>query len=534
MNAPPDLTGALLAGRYRIVRLIGRGGMGAVYEGVQEELGRRVAIKVLHPHLSVTPDVVERFRREAQAAAALGHPNIVQVTDLQWRQGEPPFLVMELLSGASLGAVMHAQGPLPAARATFIASQILGALAAAHRAGIVHRDIKSDNVFLTSTAAVHDFVKVLDFGVAKLVGQGPDGALTSTGVAVGTPYYMSPEQARGRAVDARTDLFAVGVVLYHALSGRMPFTGSSFNELMFAIAEQTPAPLASLRPDLDPRLVAVVERALQKDVAARFQSADEMQAALAAWARPTTSAAPPPMTIADPTAPTMQAFAGSRAPSRIGSAGSAPPPARSPVAMIIGIVVAVFVLGGVALVVYVVAFRTRETVAGASSASSAPGTSSAPSAPTAAPIAVAPSATPDDAGSKTAIAKHDGGIVDAAAPAIADAAPPPPGPLKVSAYVGSINVVGATYDLDTVRAAVNPTVGAAAQCFAATRASDANVYFDYRITPAGQVSVSPRGVPAADQAAATCAAARLAATHFPPNPKKVADSMILSLHLSYP
>ncbi len=509
--------------------MLGRGGMGAVYEALQEDLGRRVAVKVLHPHLLVNADVVERFRREAQAAAALGHPNIVQVTDFQWRAGEPLFLVMELLSGASLGAVLQAQGALPSARAAFIGAQVLGALATAHAAGIVHRDVKPDNVFLTSTAAVHDFVKVLDFGVAKLMGQRPDAALTTTGMAIGTPYYMAPEQARGREVDPRTDLYAVGVVLYQALSGRLPFSGSSFNELMFAIAEQTPTSLASLRPDLDPRLVAVVERAMQKDPQHRFQRAEEMQAALAPWAQPTTSTQPPPpMTQADPTAPTMQAFGGTRPP--VQNAGSAPPPAKgSSAGLIIGLVVAFLLVGGGVAVAYVKLARPSDPIAAAST----PAASSAAAAPSTAASAVAvPSATLDDAGAKAAIAKRDGGAHDA----IADAATPTPGALKPSSYIGSINVVGSTYDLDVVRSAVGAVVGSATQCFATARLTEPHPTFEYHVTASGQVTgVSLRGsYSGADQAMAACAAARLAATHFPPNPKNIPDSIIIGLTVHYP
>ena len=166
-DAEHDWTGQLLGGRYRVGKRIGAGGMGTVYEAVQEDLGRRVALKVLHPHLVQNADLVSRFKREAESAAALGHGNIVQVTDFG-HEGETAFLVMEYLAGSSLGAAIAKERALSPGRAAFIASQVLSALGAAHAAGIVHRDLKPDNVFLTSISGLRDIVKLLDFGIAKL------------------------------------------------------------------------------------------------------------------------------------------------------------------------------------------------------------------------------------------------------------------------------------------------------------------------------------------------------------------------------
>ena len=293
-----DWTGALLGGRYRLVRCLGRGGMGAVYEAKQEDLGRRVAVKVLHAHLANDQDVLTRFRREAQAAGGLGHPNIVQVTDFQARSGEPPFLVMEHLVGASLATTIREQGPLSQARVAFIAQQILSALAAAHAAGIIHRDLKPDNVFLTSIAGVDDIVKLLDFGVAKLVqgGTGPEANLTTTGAAIGTPVYMAPEQARGRGVDARTDLYSTGVCMYEALTGRLPHDPPSYSALIAAILEEPPRALREHRPEVDPKLAAIVHRVLEKDPTRRFQSADEMRVAVEPFARASVGGALLPVT----------------------------------------------------------------------------------------------------------------------------------------------------------------------------------------------------------------------------------------------
>jgi serine/threonine-protein kinase len=256
--------------------------MGAVYAGVQEDLQRRVAIKVLHGELS-HEDVV-RFRHEALAAAALGHPNIVQVTDFQTPPGEPPFLVMEALDGISLRTLMEEKGRLPAQRTVFIAVQILAALAVAHRAQIVHRDIKPANVFLSSTPASDDVVKLLDFGIAKVFREGAQSPETLRGEILGTPAYMAPEQALGMVVDPRVDLYAVGACMYEMISGRRPLLGTTSGELLLAIARQVPPKLDSLVPDVDPRLSDLVDRALSKDPERRPRSAHEMIEALSPWA----------------------------------------------------------------------------------------------------------------------------------------------------------------------------------------------------------------------------------------------------------
>jgi len=279
-----DLSGRTLGGgAYRVGRLLGQGAMGAVYEGVQEALGRAVAIKVLHASQGqLRQDQFERFQREAKAAAALGHANIVQITDFQWLAGEPPFLVMERLVGQSLGAAITRGGKLSPQRASFIAAQVLSALEAAHRAGIVHRDIKPDNVFLTLMAMVNDIVKVLDFGVAKLLDEAP---LTMVGAMVGSPAYMPPEQAFGRVVDGRADVYAVGATMYHALSGRLPIEATGPGDFL-AKVELPTATLSSILPGFDPALSAVVAKAMEKRPDDRFPSADAMRQALMPWAKP--------------------------------------------------------------------------------------------------------------------------------------------------------------------------------------------------------------------------------------------------------
>ena len=280
-------TGALLAGKYRVGELIGTGGMGAVYEAAREDLAHmKVALKVMLALPRERSDLFARFRREAEAVAAIDHPNIVRVLDFQSNAGEPPFIVMERLHGASLGVAIMADGRFSLERTAFVASQVLSALAAAHRANVVHRDLKPDNVFLTSMSGLPDIVKLLDFGIAKTLGAARDLKLTQTGTVVGTPAYMSPEQARGAEADPRSDLYAVGCLMYEALTGQQPFTGENYNAVVFAVQQAAPVPLPVRCPTLDPAFVAVVEKAMARDVWARFQSAEEMSSALVPWLAP--------------------------------------------------------------------------------------------------------------------------------------------------------------------------------------------------------------------------------------------------------
>jgi hypothetical protein len=274
------LTGQVLAGKYRVGGRLGSGGMGEVYEGVQEDLGRRVAIKVMSGAMASDPQLLERFQREARAVAALGHPHIVAVTDFQDNPGEPPFIVMERLVGESLGDLLEREPMVEPLRACRIAEQTLSALAAAHEAGLVHRDVKPDNIFLCRSDTGTDIVKLLDFGVAKAMAETQQGKLTSTGAIVGTLVYMAPEQARGEAVDARADIYALGAVLYHMLAGQTPFQSQSPARLLSDVASSRPMPLGSLRPDLDGSLLAIVARAMEADVQRRYTSARMMMGQL--------------------------------------------------------------------------------------------------------------------------------------------------------------------------------------------------------------------------------------------------------------
>jgi serine/threonine-protein kinase len=292
-QSEPNWTGALLAGRYRLGDLLGHGGMGAVYEAVREDLASmKVAVKVLRSQFGDRPDLIARFRREAEAVAAINHPNIVQLLDFEAPVDEPAFLVMERLQGEPLSQSIDREGPFSPERACFVVTQVLAALAAAHAKSVVHRDLKPDNVFLTSIAGVRDIVKLLDFGIAKLGGEAEDQRLTQTGTVLGTPAYMSPEQARGAAVDWRCDIYGAGCMLYEALSGHAPYQAANYNALLFAIQQGEPEPLDALRRDLDPSLIAVVRRAMARDPSDRYEHAEAMAEALSLWARPSSAGSP--------------------------------------------------------------------------------------------------------------------------------------------------------------------------------------------------------------------------------------------------
>ncbi len=277
VGAEPEV-GAVLGGRYRLVRRLGQGGMGTVFEAEQIDLGRRVAIKVLAPDLGRDPSILRRFQREALASAQLQHPNIAQTTAFVTGAG-PPFLVMELVHGEPLRDVLSRER-FDAQRAARLGVQILDALELAHTRGIVHRDLKPSNLMVQTTVGMTEFFKLLDFGIAKVVDEDRATQLTRTGSVVGTPGFMAPEQARDGTIDGRTDLYSLGVVLYRAVSGRLPFNGTSETALLLAIVSDPPLPLARAVPDIDRRFAAIVDRAIRKPPEERYPDARSMREAL--------------------------------------------------------------------------------------------------------------------------------------------------------------------------------------------------------------------------------------------------------------
>ena len=290
-----DRIGSLIASKYRLEALLGEGGMGAVWKAAHVTVGRRFAVKVLHAEVSKHPDAKRRFTHEAQAAAKIGHPAILDVYDLGEDDGEL-YMVMELLDGESL-AQRVARGPLPISESLEYAVGVLDALGAAHGANVIHRDIKPANVFLVRGATGRAAVRVLDFGIAKFQ-EAADGAKTSSGAVLGSAYYMAPEQVRAETeIDARADVWAVGATVYELLVGE-PAHKAPTHAAVIARIVMTPAPAVSQRrTDVDPELDAIVARALRIDRAARFSSAAEMREAIEIYLvgrAATTISAPPP------------------------------------------------------------------------------------------------------------------------------------------------------------------------------------------------------------------------------------------------
>jgi eukaryotic-like serine/threonine-protein kinase len=266
-----DLVGQIVADRYRVESLLGTGGMGTVYRAQHVRMRKTVALKVLHRPMLHLPEMVARFEREAIAAARIDHPNVAGATDFGRLDNGSLYLVLEYVEGLSLRRIIAEAGALSVDRALGIARQIALALGAAHATGVVHRDLKPDNVMLVSRGEQTDVVKVLDFGIAKLALEESGRALTQMGSVFGTPEYMSPEQASGQAVDYRTDFYSLGIVLYQMLTGRLPFVA---DEAIAILAQQITADPPSL-PDSIPQPVdALVKHLMAKDAERRPLSAE--------------------------------------------------------------------------------------------------------------------------------------------------------------------------------------------------------------------------------------------------------------------
>ncbi len=277
-----DLIGVTLCERYLVTRKLGQGGMGAVYEATHTQLSRKFAVKVLLEKYAQREAIVRRLKQEAQLASSVNNEHIVDVTDFGTTDDGRTFVVMEFLDGESLAECLARETRLPEQRLLRIVAQAANALAAAHAKGIVHRDIKPENVFLLQRKGA-DFVKVVDFGISKSLRasdeQEETTRLTQTGMVLGTPLYMSPEQARGDdELDQRVDIWALGVILYEAATGRVPFTGTNYLSVISQVLNEAPAPLRTLRPELTEEFEAITMKAMAKEAGDRYATATDLLA----------------------------------------------------------------------------------------------------------------------------------------------------------------------------------------------------------------------------------------------------------------
>ena len=345
----------LLSGQFRILQKIGTGGMGSVYRAAQPAMNREVAIKILHPKLAGRKDLTSRFRREARAMSQLTHPNTVRV----FMYGELDedgslYIVMEMLEGRNLNQHVRRDGPMPLSRAIPILVQVCGALQEAHEMGIVHRDLKPENIFLSKQGGIADFPKVLDFGLAKVTErqmQPGSVILTQEGMVFGTPEFMSPEQAQGRTLDARSDIYSLAVILYEVLTGKLPFDAKTPMEYIQKHVTEAIIPLSQRRPELQlpAEIDQVLEKALAKNPDHRFQTAADFAEALRPFGgrEETTPGAP------------MAAFSSGQSPANLAAANSAAQTKAGPTPGLLIGVAALCLVTGVVLAVVVMSLLGR-------------------------------------------------------------------------------------------------------------------------------------------------------------------------------
>lgn len=354
-----SLEGTTLAGKYLVKRLIGRGGMGAVYEGTHVEIGKRVAIKVIDAQFAGSEEIAIRFRREARAASAVESDAIVQVFDVGSDPQVGLYMVMEFLTGEDLSARLQREGKLDPPLALTLGLQAARALGKAHAAGVVHRDLKPANLFLCATEDEAPRLKVVDFGISKLMRSGEQttgGAgtkpLTRTGTVIGTPEYMSPEQAQGLEVDARTDVWSLGAVLYEALAGVPAFPPmATYEQTIIKIVTTKPKPITEVAPWISPEVAAVVHGALEHDAASRFADGAAMARAIASatgrasvpFVVPSSS---PDARTTDPSAPTVEAPAATASGVAVTARSTR---SRTPMVVAAAVVVVAVVIGAVAV-----------------------------------------------------------------------------------------------------------------------------------------------------------------------------------------
>jgi len=397
-----------LIDRYRLVEKLGEGGMGVVYRAEHTLIGRPVALKLLHPDLARVPEAVDRFFREARAANEIASDHIVQVTDFGRAEDGANFLVMEFLEGTSLARLVKEQGRLSPAEAARIGLQLAEGLAAAHAKGVIHRDLKPGNIQLVERSGDPRFVKIMDFGIAKIAESGTQ--LTKTGAILGSPAYMSPEQASGKPIDHRTDVYALGVIIYEMLCGRPPFEGTSPTQILVAHVTQSPSPPRSVQADVPEPLEALVLQCLAKEAGARPQGMEAVASRLEAWLQGQPSG---PIAIAPTVAAPVQATPSATLAPTLGDASVPPTLSADPVTrgtyqvapqqpgrrgMVIAIIAAAVLLAGGAAVGAVLLLRDTPKVE--FGAASGTGSSEQPvklAAATPADAAPAPSPEPDAA-----------------------------------------------------------------------------------------------------------------------------------------